>query len=124
MADFEFKPVTLSSACGGRIEEKFQEALAECIEALENPQRFVAGAGDIVTARVTVVFDLSVDRDGVKKLSGRAYPTLPKPKGVSETIYTQHGVVLNQPNLNQLDFLSGEKKAPKVVEHPAAQSAE
>lgn len=119
-AEFKFEELTLANACGGRLEEKFQEALAPCIEALEQPSKFVSSAGEVVTAKVTVVLELSVNAEGVKTLYASAHPTLPKRKGVAEVVYTQNGVVMNQPGLHQMDFLAGEKKKPKVVEHPTA----
>lgn len=120
-AEFNFEQLTLANACNGRVEEKFATAMQEVIEILEEPQRFVEGSGGIVSAKVVVELELSVHvESGIKRLVGLVHAKRPRLKGVAETIYTQGGVVLNQPGLEQLDLLAGEKKQPKVVEHPAA----
>lgn len=123
--EFKFEELTLGNACNGRVEEKFKTALQEVIEILEEPQRFVEGSGGVVSAKVVVELDFSVHAEsGIKRLVGSVHAKRPRLKGVAETIYTQAGVVMNQPGLEQLDLLAGEKKAPKVVPHPAAEGGE
>lgn len=118
--DFKFEELTLANACNGRLEEKFKTALQEVIEILEEPQRFVESAGGVVGGKVIVELDFSVHAEsGIKRLVGSVHAKRPRLKGVAETIYTQGGVVVNQPGIEQIDFLAGEKKAPKVVDHPA-----
>lgn len=123
--DFKFEELTLANACNGRLEEKFKTALQEVIEILEEPQRFVESTGGVVGAKVVVELDFSVHAEsGIKRLVGSVHAKRPRLKGVAETIYTQGGVVVNQPGIEQIDFLAGEKKAPKVVPHPAAEGGE
>lgn len=123
----EFRGLTLANACKGQIEEKFQDALGDCSAVLSEPGKYVAGAGDVVTTKIAVVFELSVDPAGVKKIYAAVKVSLPGIKGVSEPIYLQDGGFFIEPD--QVDWVKdvaakGPEEPKNVTDIKSAQKGE
>lgn len=131
--DFNFEGLTLANACGGRLEERFLEALQDVVEAFADPLVFQASSEGKVTMTVKIDMVFTIDANvaaqagvesALKTLNASVGVARPKRKGVAAAIHIQAGAVLTQPNLEQFELLAGAKKQPKVVPHPTAQGGD
>lgn len=131
--DFDFQGLTLANACGGRVEDRFQEALADVVEAFSDPLLFQATTDGKVSMNVSIEMVFTIDANvaaqagvdsALKTMTAGVVVKRPKRKGVAAAVHIQSGAMLTQPNLEQLDMLAGRKKEPKVVPHPAARGGE
>lgn len=121
--DFEFEGMTLANIAGGRLEELFQELLAEVVQIDADAAQYQATKeGDVSCAvEITLAFTLNPET-GMRTLVATTGMKRPKRKAVGNAFHIAGGAILVQPKLEQQP-LFGENVKP-IGEARAAREGE
>lgn len=123
--DFQFEGMTLANIAGGRVEELFQEALAELVEINGSLDQYQANADGEVKATVTLslAFTMNAETDFRTAVASIATKR-PARKAVGQAFQVVNGAVLIQPKLEQPDLFASKGDAAKVTPIGGARGAQ
>lgn len=108
--DLKLDGLTLANVAEGKLEESFQECLAEAMEVIGSAEAYVAGKGDLVKSKIICEIEIShrIADDGTAGttiLDASCQIKRPKRRGRGQALWTRSGAFLVEEHEARQDHL-------------------